>query len=546
MTDSALLRKLQDEQYLYRLASTYAWDEAIEFCDRSILGIEQAYDDDSNTTMNGSCFEAEEYFDEYLNNHYVNLKKEPWLVARPDMCQTRTKKLSVHEWIRYLNVQISFADQWGNTPLHSASFCKPPDDMIVALFRLARSIRRFASLLLVDDNGLSDCDRMNSSCDFGDYGNGDGKNVENAANLIIWAATCKDGSTPLLVASSTGASTDVLHCYLDEIEYYIDNNWLNEKQSEEWARKTVVRPDFSGVTPLMGWMAYHEVWIKRQLNPSSRNVRDLPKLSDHWEMTKRMLQFATKTDFMDDSNQHQTMYTLIQQCASITLYCPISLLEWVVSPHRQGIANTTSSSSQAWSPPDICASTPDRTTGKLLFHVAMEARPFAFDSRLKPSNPPRFRARLEKNRIQMIKKLLTWYPDAANVSFQLVKFPSDTTHVEPLSAAHGSIEVRSRSPFIQAISSGMTWWHTLNTATSKEDGDDYMGLVQLLWRLNPGEIASERDEVSGLYPFMLAATTLKPDATRSEERLVVDTTFNLLKKNPELVSGALMTSGTED
>jgi len=73
-------------------------------------------------------------------------------------------------------------------------------------------------------------------------------------------------------------------------------------------------------------------------------------------------------------------------------------------------------------------------------------------------------------------------------------------------------------------------------------------LVQVLWRLNPGE-TSKSDKVSGLYPFMLAATT----ATRmvccdnsDELTLVIDTMYNLLRKDPELVTRALMTMKKSD
>ena len=535
MTDSAHLHKLQDVQYLYRLSSTFAWDEAIEFCNMSILGIEQAANAATSAAASATNNEArEEYFDEYLDTHFhIN--------------QIVPKKLSVREWISYVYKQITFSDQWGNTPLHSASFCKPPVVMIMALFRLARALRRFSWSII--ECTLSDGDENNNNNNNDDNVNDD--DIYNATNLIIWAATCKDGSTPFLVASSTGASTEVLHCYLDEIQYYMDNIWHNVNHIKEWARKTVIRPDSSGNTPLMSWMAYHNVWIRRQLDPSSRNIRELSRLADYWELTKRMLQFVTRNDLVDsdDSNQQQTTCTLVHQCASISLYCPISLLEWVVSPHRQGIVDL-SLQSVTWTPADICAATPDRTTGKLPFHVAMEARPFSFDSttsvgeaeavRYTATNP-----RLEKNRIQMIKKLLTWYPDAATVPFQLMKCANDTTAATVPHSDLSENKIRSRSPFLQAIAFGMTWWHTMNTANCNEEdhNDDYMGLVQLLWRLNAGQITSNRDKVSGLYPFMLAAataTTTADDDCRNDT-LLIDTTYNLLKKDPELVTGALIT-----
>ena len=165
--------------------------------------------------------------------------------------------------------------------------------------------------------------------------------------------------------------------------------------SEEWARKTILRPDISGNTPLTGWMAHHYKWIKYQLSNLSAGIFTISStphlLSDYWDLAERMLRFATATmvENENDDSVTTTMTTtttleLMQQCASISMYCPVSLLEWIVSPYRNGrrCDNTieTSSSSSSWTAADVCAATPNETTGKLPFHVAMEAIPFQFDS----------------------------------------------------------------------------------------------------------------------------------------------------------------------
>ena len=61
---------------------------------------------------------------------------------------------------------------------------------------------------------------------------------------------------------------------------------------------------------------------------------------------------------------------------------------------------------------------------------------------------------------------------------------------------------------------------------------------------HPGEIISKRDEVTGLYPFMLAGASSSCDAScdvdnSDDDTTVVDTTYNLLRKDPQLVAGAL-------
>ena len=552
---------INDREYLFRLSSTFAWEESIEFCNACIFHVEQAAaaaTTDNNDNNNSSS--KIEYYDENPHKHTTSL-------------HTKIQSLSLQQYIQYIQRQLNYIDQWGNTCLHAQCFCKPPVESVNALFRLARLLRRF------------------SLCDTNDNDN---------EMMIIWATTCKDGSTPFHIAASTGASPDVLHCYISEIQYYIDQKWLplnlnnnNVLYSEEWARKTILRPDLSGNTPLMGWMSHHYKWIKYQLDNLSSGIFTMSStpylLSNYWDLAERMIRFAT-TITMVENNENEndshsvttttsTTVELMQQCASISMYCPVSLLEWIVSPNRNGrrcdntIETSSSSSSSSWAAADVCAATPNETTGKLLFHVAMEAQPFQFDScsssgrkevlRYTTNNP-----RLEMNRIQILKKLLIWYPHAANVPFRLMKSVAaiSTVAADKKQQDHNNNNVvvvddekkrivRSRSPFLQAIAFGGSWWCTIKADDcsnnqrggggtihdENDDVDNYMGLVQLLWRMNhhPGEIISKRDEVTGLYPFMLAGASSCDVDNSDDDATVVDTTYNLLRKDPQLVAGAL-------
>ena len=92
--------------------------------------------------------------------------------------------------------------------------------------------------------------------------------------------------------------------------------------------------------------------------------------------------------------------------------------------------------------------------------------------------------KLEKNRVQIITKILRWHPQAATAPF-----------------------FNGRTPLIQAIAHGGTW-HQMgyHNGVSDSDNDD-LGVLQLLWGYAP-EQTLEIDPVSGLYPFMLAATIL--------------------------------------
>ena len=192
-----------------------------------------------------------------------------------------------------------------------------------------------------------------------------------------------------------------------------------------------------------------------------------------------------------------------------------------------------------WAPGDVCASSTD-TNGKLPFHRALEAvasssmfdedvvhHGAGFDA-MQTTDPassitsttvvsteeetvcPRSEAiiydnsKLEGTRVQIIHKLLQWHPRAIRVPFS-----------------------NGRSPLLQAIAHGGSWHGTA------ENG--YLGLLSLLWGHAPGQ-SLEIDPVTGLHPFMLAAAVPLPPERECEQ---TDTVFNLLRKDPQLVSGAL-------
>ena len=137
----------------------------------------------------------------------------------------------------------------------------------------------------------------------------------------------------------------------------------------------------------------------------------------------------------------------------------------------------------------------------------------------------------EMNRTQTIKKLLSWHPPSATTPFPKTE----------------------RTPLCQAIANGASW-HGMGYYYGYErehvtcDGDATeanVGLIQLLWQYAP-EKTFEVDCVTGLYPFMLAAATAKDHQTNNDvgaegsyECLVVDTVYNLLRKDPQLVASAL-------
>jgi hypothetical protein len=336
----------------------------------------------------------------------------------------------------------------------------------------------------------------------------------------VFATASMDNSTPFLVACSTGASTDVLQRYLDEIEYYIDQKWVDS----QWARNMILKPDDQGTSPLFGWMAFHNGWIKRILSTLGNNQRDTASggttnaLSEYWRLACRMLQLTSTN--IHDPNEPLSTHILVHRCAGIAPYCPTSLLDWVAVYQLDGKHVSA----------EECAATRD-STGRLPLHRALEAADLfrsttaQVDKRLpmtgceidsidtpkkqsadeldKLSLPVKCHNNMiETNRLQIVEALLQWHPKAATTPF-----PS------------------GRSPLCQAIAFGSSC-HT-NGCT---------GIVQLLLQYAPAS-PLEPDPITGLYPFMLAATA----STVNDEDAccVINTVYLLLRHNPQSVTIAL-------
>ena len=114
-----------------------------------------------------------------------------------------------------------------------------------------------------------------------------------------------------------------------------------------------------------------------------------------------------------------------------------------------------------------------------------------------------------------------------------------------LFAGTSSLEGYSRGDLDRlklAIANGDTW-HPMGCRNN--GGSESVGLLQLLWEHSP-EQALEKDPVTSLYPFMLAATTYSghEDTGRLErDRDVVDTVYSLLRKAPQLIGDGLASRG---
>ena len=113
---------ITDKEYLFRLSSTFAWEEAIEFCNTCIFHVEQAAAAATAVTDDNNSSSKIEYYDENPHN--------------TTSLQTKIHSLSLQQYIQYIQHQLYYIDQWGNTCLHAQCFCKPPVESVNALFRL--------------------------------------------------------------------------------------------------------------------------------------------------------------------------------------------------------------------------------------------------------------------------------------------------------------------------------------------------------------------------------------------------------------------------
>jgi hypothetical protein len=114
--------------------------------------------------------------------------------------------------------------------------------------------------------------------------------------------------------------------------------------------------------------------------------------------------------------------------------------------------------------------------------------------------------------------------------FQQAYFVEKILEMDPL-AASIPVPGNRRTPLCQGIASGLDW-HI--------DGimSPLPGPVQRLWEANPDALCT-RDTVSGLYPCLLAATTIVVEVDEREEQQTddlhqFDTIFQLLRLYPQV------------
>ncbi|KAL7477210.1 hypothetical protein ACHAW6_003027 [Cyclotella cf. meneghiniana] len=426
------LEEVGTNQHLFLLIAAKSWYGAVSFCDKLCEGIQRA-------AVEGSAPSPFRRSDLFLNG------------SLPDDNVTAPSR-SLDEWLCCASNQVFYREPWGNTPLHAALESLHMLDVVEELFRVEREIRNH------DETGV--------------------------ARVPLGLRLSDDDSTPFLLACSSGAEVSLLNRYLDEVEYYIEQKWVDPS----CARMLVLRPDIRGTTPLMGWFSFHR-------------DRDL-SIAGHLELATRMVWFATRHVYPEYPPPLDPM--LLHRCALIAPYCPIFMMEWLVSIHKD--------SADVFVPAHVCASRDDRR--RLPLHNAIEADvpSVLFNLKVEQNNTlaplssflGRANQSLEANRNEMIQTLLRWYPQAVR---------------EPLP--------NGRTPLCEAIARCGNW-HFRN---DQRINPDAAGSVRMLYNHAPEKLL-ERDTVTGLFPFMLMAASVPSLDDKQTKVLVLDTIYYLLRNNP--------------
>lgn len=315
--------------------------------------------------------------------------------------------------------------------------------------------------------------------------------------MPIWAAPSKDSSTPFLVACSTGTDFTGIQRYLDEVEYYIEQSWM-----PSCARMLVLQPDSQGTSPLMGWMAFHHGFISQEKTPA-RSIQRVDILRNYVELITRILWFATMHFY---PAYPSTEEMVLLRCTLMALQFPEPLLSFMLADANKR---------------DVAAAKDH--INRLPLHnaiMSVEIVSKIFDDAVQvndesdnffSSQDPQFNQNHERNRLFIIDDLLKWYPDAARQNF-------------PESG---------RSLLCEALARGDQWYHVASNQTTQ-----LAGVIQMLSEKAPDKL-EERDTETGLYPFMLAAST-SPSSNRANDLSVVDTIYQLLRSHPQPIYNTLL------
>lgn len=367
--------------------------------------------------------------------------------------------------------QLTSRDEWGNTPLHAACYNKPP-------LRVVTSILLCASL----------------------------------ASLNVHLVLTKDGSTPLNIACGTGASTDVLRVLLTPPRPLQDGGLA------------VTIADTTGSTPLTELITFYNLqrrgpWFQQALplhkvvffTKTTPNTISLPRSPTHMKHSdNNHVGQAQNKSTEELYEQLQLRVTLLLRAAWSAISKKTSSIgKWTSYVHAMALFAEACPLELTEL---LVRSFPEMTkapteTGFLPLHLAIRST-----VRVRYNNKGHQhlqRNSLAARRSFVIQQLVEAFPESGKSRFPARK---------NLSCSQG------RNLLCQAIASGLKW-HTVGP-------EDEEGPLQCLALQNPTSIVSF-DEETGLYPFLLAATTYRPESNQGVATL--DSIYSLLRSEPSVL-----------
>jgi hypothetical protein len=286
-------------------------------------------------------------------------------------------------------------------------------------------------------------------------------------------------STPLVLACMTGSSHKVVEALLQQEGGGTVISLVNQKATNP----------FSAL--ICRYIMLRKLPTQRAMSRSLEEISSLGKHHDagplfdvFWKTTDTLIQAAW---FDDADDQHEggesrslqlreSYLSLLHGAAYVSELLPPILTSLILRCH-----------------PELVSQSPK---GILPLHLAVTA----VDTN--PS-PPEQQPTLRAQRTFFIDQLLKVDPSTAN-------------HRMP--GSH-------RLPLTEAIDSGLLW----HNKTQDDEDDDDAGPLQVLWNAAPDALY-ESDPVTGLKPFMLAATKQQIDHASQ-----IDTIYSLLRRNPESI-----------
>ena len=411
--------------------------------------------------------------------------------------------------------QLLSRDQWGNTALHAACYNSSPIQVITSLL---------------------DC--------------------ASAANppLQLHLLQSRDESTPLIIACATGASIEILQLLLEPPQ----NGLIS-------GGTMVDIPDVRGSTPLAELVHHYELQRKSPWHARTTLPLDQVRLGTNDDLSN-----ANHTNPLLDSFWNKTELLIRSAWCATTTAVDEDAITDRNSPKADNDITKHFREASSWisivhGAAFLADSCPPVVT-KLIGRCFPAMVSFTNRHGLLPLHMAVTISRSQRRRRQ--------YPQ--HIAYQRLEYR--TLWIRLLLDLYPSgfsynIPYTNRSVFCQAVASGLPWhipnltinvyegWASFDnsdattTTTSSSSSSSFEdtleiadclfarerreGPLAILWKQNP-DILSQPDVVTGLFPFLLAATTAFQDTTVEDfhgyhEAIVVDTIYSLLRLHPQLM-----------